>query len=248
MQEEKMLKALERFGLPDKEAKVYLASLKLGPAPVQAIAKEAKVVRPTAYVMIESLERRGLMSEARKGKRRLFVAGRPDHLRYLVAQQKKALAKREQAAALAIKELVAAKSGAGEIEFEVLEGQEGTKVVQKMAMETDNPIREAVNLEKVRKFIPPQFEGDVRKDINKRQKVYAVAQEGKNHKINYGGHAIKAGRELDAEIDIIDDTVFLSVYGDDQKVLRIKNAAIAKSLSAMFDALYDESTPTSGKK
>ena len=240
MQENKLLKSLEKFGLPEKEAKVYLASLKLGPAPVQTIAKEAKVVRPTAYVMIESLQRRGLMGETKKGKRRLFIAGRPDHLRYLLGQQKASLAKKEEAAALAIKALTEAKGGEGEIEFELIDGPEGTRRLQQMAMETDNPIREAVNLEKVRKFIPPQFEGDVRKNINKK-KVFAVAQESENYK-SFGNRPVKIGRELDAGVYIVDDKVFFSVYGDEKKTLCVKNTSIAKSLSAMFDALYEESS------
>jgi len=70
-------KELQKLGLSDKEAKVYLASMELGPSPVQAIASKAGVNRATTYVMIESLIGRGLMSSFEKGKKKFFTAESP---------------------------------------------------------------------------------------------------------------------------------------------------------------------------
>lgn len=39
-------RVLEKFGLSEKEAKIYLATLELGQATVQQIAKKAGLVRP----------------------------------------------------------------------------------------------------------------------------------------------------------------------------------------------------------
>jgi len=73
-------KELQNLGLTDKESKVYLASLELGAAPVQDIARKAGVNRATTYVMIEQLSAKGLMSSVEKGKKRLFLAESPDKL------------------------------------------------------------------------------------------------------------------------------------------------------------------------
>jgi len=54
-----LIQELQKLGLSDKESKVYLASLELGPAPIAAIAKQASVNRPTTYVIIESLIKKG---------------------------------------------------------------------------------------------------------------------------------------------------------------------------------------------
>lgn len=75
------------MGLSEKEAKVYLASLAIGAAPVQKIAEEAKVNRATTYVMIESLTERGLMGSLEKGKKTYFVAQSPEHLQHLLDQE-----------------------------------------------------------------------------------------------------------------------------------------------------------------
>jgi sugar-specific transcriptional regulator TrmB len=73
-------KELQSLGLTEKEAKVYLASLELGEAPVQDIARKAGVNRATTYVMIEQLAAKGLMSSVERGKKRYFLAEAPDKL------------------------------------------------------------------------------------------------------------------------------------------------------------------------
>ena len=80
-------KELQKLGLSDKEAKVYLSSLELGPSPVQVIAQKAGVNRATTYVMIESLIGRGLMSSFEKGKKRFFTAESPDQLMTLLKKE-----------------------------------------------------------------------------------------------------------------------------------------------------------------
>ena len=68
---DELKKELEHLGLSDKEARVYLAALEMGPSPVQDISHKAHVNRATTYVMIESLAARGLMSTFQKGKKRI---------------------------------------------------------------------------------------------------------------------------------------------------------------------------------
>ncbi|MBI5071564.1 hypothetical protein HZB93_01590 [Candidatus Falkowbacteria bacterium] len=80
-------KELQKLGLSDKEAKVYLSSMELGPTPVQEISKKAGVNRATTYVMIESLISRGLMSSFEKGKKRFFTAESPLRLLALLRKE-----------------------------------------------------------------------------------------------------------------------------------------------------------------
>lgn len=71
---------LKALGLSESEAQVYLASLEVGPASVQDLAKQARVSRVTAYAVIEHLASRGLMSSVEKGKKRLFSVESPERL------------------------------------------------------------------------------------------------------------------------------------------------------------------------
>lgn len=78
---------LVRLGLSQKEAQVYLASLELGPAPMQDISKQASVNRATTYLMVETLTERGLMSSIERGAKKLFTAEPPERLKQLVHQE-----------------------------------------------------------------------------------------------------------------------------------------------------------------
>jgi len=80
-------KDFQKLGLSDKESRVYLASLSLGPSPVQIIAQKAAVNRATTYVMIESLIERGLMGQVKQGKKTLFIAEPPEHLKHLIDKE-----------------------------------------------------------------------------------------------------------------------------------------------------------------
>jgi len=77
------IKELQKIGLGDKEANVYIASLELGPDTAQNIAKKAGVGRPSTYVQIESLKKKGLMSQFEKDGKTFFVCESPDRLRSL---------------------------------------------------------------------------------------------------------------------------------------------------------------------
>lgn len=78
---------LQKIGFSEKESRVYLSSLALGPAPVQKIAEKSGVNRATTYVMIESLTARGLISSVQKGKKTLFIAESPKHLSHLIKNE-----------------------------------------------------------------------------------------------------------------------------------------------------------------
>lgn len=82
---------LQRIGLSEKEAKVYLAALELGPSPVQKIAAKAHVNRATTYVILEGLLKKGVITIFDQGKKRYFVAEGPGALKNIISQQQKEL-------------------------------------------------------------------------------------------------------------------------------------------------------------
>lgn len=89
MNTQELIQQLEKIGLSDKEAKVYMASLKLGGAAIQDIAEEAGVNRSTTHVIMLGLIDRGLASSFTKGKKRHFAVESPEQLRVLLAEQEK---------------------------------------------------------------------------------------------------------------------------------------------------------------
>ena len=98
-------KVLEELGLSDKESRVYLSLLELGPSPVQKIAQKADVNRVTAYVNLEALSKLGLVSTVEKGKKTLFSAEPPEQLESLIGKKEAELQRKKRELLDALPEL-----------------------------------------------------------------------------------------------------------------------------------------------
>ena len=77
MQLEEVLKFL---GLDEKEAKVYLALLQLGSGSVPAISIKAGTKRPTTYLILEELRKKGLVTLLPRKVKALYTAESPHKL------------------------------------------------------------------------------------------------------------------------------------------------------------------------
>ena len=77
---EKIIKTLAEFGLEEKEADVYLASLVLGSTTILKLANQSGVNRTTTYEIINNLERKGLMKKEIRGLKTLFAPEPPEKL------------------------------------------------------------------------------------------------------------------------------------------------------------------------
>lgn len=71
---------LSRIGLDEREVEIYLALLPLKVARASTIAKAAKQSRSHTYLVLRSLEVKGLVSEIERGKVIHFVAEPPQRL------------------------------------------------------------------------------------------------------------------------------------------------------------------------
>lgn len=86
-----LAKILETYGLRDNQAKIYLASLELGSAPVTKIAEKACIPRSTSYITLESLQEKGLVSSFKKKSVKWFSAQDPKTVIDLGKQKMKLL-------------------------------------------------------------------------------------------------------------------------------------------------------------
>ncbi len=75
-----LINPLEKMGLTEKQAKVYLACLELGGGNVTNIAKKAGVQRTTCYPILDELLSLGLVSKSKQKKRGYFLVEDPKTL------------------------------------------------------------------------------------------------------------------------------------------------------------------------
>ncbi|MSU55498.1 MAG: hypothetical protein EXS46_03100 [Candidatus Taylorbacteria bacterium] len=83
-----MEKYLQDIGLNEKEATVYLALLQYDNASVIEISTKTKINRSTTYTVLESLAKKGLVSETTVGKKTHYQAEPPERLETFVERQK----------------------------------------------------------------------------------------------------------------------------------------------------------------
>lgn len=122
---------LKKIGLTDKEAGVYLACLQLGPSPVQVIARRAKVVRATTYVVLESLAKKGLVTQYSEGKRTFFAAEPPRQLLRVLEKQKENIAEQERELESMLPQLqVLLRSGGERPSVRYLDSKEGIRAIR----------------------------------------------------------------------------------------------------------------------
>lgn len=91
-----MEKFLQKIGFSEKEARVYLAVLELGSSSVIQIGEKAGVNRGTAYDILESLIKKGLVSYFVKGKKRFFAGEKPSKLINIIESQRENLTAQEK--------------------------------------------------------------------------------------------------------------------------------------------------------
>jgi predicted transcriptional regulator len=87
----KIEQLLQKLGFSVKEAKVYLASLELGMASAQDVAKQAGLNRTTGYAVLNYLVNRGVMGKTKvRGKTR-FIPEPPERLATLIKELDRAI-------------------------------------------------------------------------------------------------------------------------------------------------------------
>lgn len=138
---------LKKIGLKDKEASVYLASLQLGPAPVQLIARRAKVVRATTYVILEALAKLGLVTRYQEGKKTLFAAEPPRQLLRVLEKQEEEIQEKERELETLMPQLQVLLKSAGERpSVRYFDGEEGIRAIRQEIIMYTKPGRSVLNM------------------------------------------------------------------------------------------------------
>ncbi len=75
---ENLIQELKKLNLTEKEARVYIALLELGPSTPYKIAKRSRLKRPTAYVIAEELVEKGLIIQMTGEKQKMYIARSPE--------------------------------------------------------------------------------------------------------------------------------------------------------------------------
>ncbi len=119
-----MMGALRKFGLSEKEAKVYLSCLELGDSVASNIALQSDLPRTLVYDILERLIDLGLVSYSIRDNKKFFRASDPEELLRILHEKENAVTK-----ALPSLKILQKIKGVKRPKVEVYEGKEGMKAV-----------------------------------------------------------------------------------------------------------------------
>lgn len=245
-----MLLELKNIGLSDNEAKVYLAMLELGPSPVMEIAAKAGVNRPTAYVQIESLKKRGLASTQKKGLKTLFVAEDPEQLKVIIDQEEALLAQRKGELETLLPELgILFGHSAEKPQVRFFEGNEGVKRARKEFLNCKEKVVRGISaMDDVHKMIPDKERARGSEERIKRKifsKFIYTSSKGPSLKENDAARyreskCIPSGKlKINFDFTVFDDTVILESLHDKIFGVVVRHKDIAQSFKNLFDFIWD---------
>ena len=179
-------KVLQKFGLKEKEVKVYLSLLNLGPSPVRKIAQEANINRGTSYDILKELVKMGLVGYYEKKSRKYFTPEDPAKIIDILEEREKEIIRTKKEILKTIPDLQSLYSKIAQKPFvKYYEGYSGAKEILKDVLRITSKLENkeyfVYSAESIREYLYKSFkdfsEDRIEKGIN--VKVIALGKGGK---------------------------------------------------------------------
>lgn len=229
---------LQKLGLDEKEVKVYLAGLELGPTSVQKIAKEADVSRPTTYNIIEKLEEKDLFTQIEEDNKTYYVAQSPDHLLGVLRTQKRKLEEREREFVRIIASLKSRYLLDEQGEIKVYKGDKGLETIQEELSHSSES--EFLVLSSEHKAQPAEIRKEIYQKAKQRLgeiKVREIYPEQKASEEEWLERKQMDVTDLKGTLILADRVVFLP--HDEKSALLMENEIVLRVFRVMFNQLWE---------
>ncbi len=235
--------SLSILGLNEKQSAVYIALLQLGRGSAYSIADKAAIKRPTAYVILDELIDKGLVSRVPRARKQLYIAISPEQA-FALAEEKLTIAKKK------LPELLAMTKGA-DTKANVLyfEGIKGMKQVMDYKRD-ENTSKELVGFYATSHDIPKEltnyFDEWNAKNKKKGIKIRGIVPDHESL-AGFRGSDKEFGRTMkvipytefssQVAIDTFENIVRIQDYKNLQGIA-IENEAIAKTMREIFEMVW----------
>lgn len=238
--------ALQIIGLNEKESAVYTALLQLGRSSAYGIAQKSGLKKPTTYVVLDELIKKGLVQKVPRVRKQLYVAQSPAQA-FALAEEKLNLAKQK------LPELLAMSKGEEtKVSTLYFEGIEGIKqMLEYKLKELDG--KEMLGFWATDMNAPKELQDYFKTEFAQNNKKHHIAMRG----IVPAHESLKEYREADAAfgrtmkavpyeqyssevaIDTVGDLVRIQDYKNLQGVI-IENKDVAKTVREIFEMTWSK--------
>lgn len=135
---QKVKNSLKELGISGKEIELYMLSLVLGPTKISTIADQLRISRPTAYKLIHSLERHGLVNPTRQKHQRAFAVEPPTMVLQKLREEREAISSLQHQMHLAIPCLLNFGQAAGDTNVVLEKNKHRLKALYDRIVEEEN--------------------------------------------------------------------------------------------------------------
>ncbi|MDO8589864.1 MAG: helix-turn-helix domain-containing protein [bacterium] len=241
-------KYLRDIGLSDKEAAVYVALLSFDKAQISEISQKAKVKRPTTYVILDSLAKKGLVSETNIGKKTYYLAEPPEKLGFFVERQIHLLEENKKSLDIIIPQLRGLQGErVGKPIVQFFDGKEGVlssnddTFVKKL---DDEPVYMVYPLDLVKDLFTEKETTNMREERISRgirsKSIYTSKIIDKPS--DSTGERIKIDHEkypITSDITIYGDRVKIAILGKRLSGISVKSQEFAETLKSLIKYIFD---------
>lgn len=251
MIDRELLATLTAVGFEEKEARVYLSLLELGPSQVSQIATRAGLKRPIVYYILAHLKNRGYVQEVSRGKVKHFSAADPSRL--LAVTQ---TATEELRFMLPLIHALQNK-GKEKPRIEYFQGLEPILSIYGQ-LDKEKNVRFLTNIEKLTPVMGKEIETWARHYESKRK-------DGRTHKVLVSDHPIDVawakrvskgsaevrilpkGQETDMDFSLSETMLCITSF-DPLFIVTIQSEKIARSAALLFDLAWNNARTVTAKK
>ncbi len=244
--------SLQKIGLSDKEAVIYLTSLEMGPSTILEISKQSKIKRPTVHIIVENFIKKGLASSFEKGKKRYFSVESPERLLSIFNIRKKEIEEQEREFTTflpELKQIFASGLVGGKPVVRYFEGKAGIEAIIEDIIQTKAKVtREFTSLDNAYEYFPP-------KPGDHREKVAKVLQETRVIYTSKKGPILPKQQgpltslfvppsdfPFSCDITSYNNKVAIIAYGKDISGVLLENEEMAKTINSIFELAWKGGT------
>lgn len=243
-------KYLQDIGLNEKESVLYLSLLGVDNSSVLDLSKKTGLNRSTTYVILESLSKKGLVSETTVGKKTHYQAEPPERLETYVEQRKILLEEQAKKLKDIIPQIKSVQREGGEKPIvQYFEGKEGIFALNESIYRDESEGgSDTVHIVYSKDLLDEVFpEDERRKFVNAR-----VQKKIKSRTIYTWTKGTRSSDELaervkldekkypiSCDISVSGDRVRIGILGNRLSGIFIKSSDLANTLRSILNALFD---------
>jgi len=172
---DKLIEHLKSIGLNEKEAKIYISLIKLGPQPVSVIAKKISMNRSSCYNLLDKLRQKGVVEKVIQENNMLFRSVEPGHVLDQLKGKRYELDSQIQNLGLVLKDFNELKSGY-EVKPRVIffQDETGLQNVLEDTFSSSEPLRCYASLDELSSMLPNYMPRYYKKRIKQKLRVRAL--------------------------------------------------------------------------